>query len=629
MKPIYPRYVLSLFIVYVVVIIATTNATPLVPTEEFTHHAFLDEFGLYKLYWKFNQEKITFEVHVKTTGYVGFGFSPNGGMPGSDIVIGWVTNNGKTRFTDRHASHYGEPRIDEKQDYILLYGREEDEYTILKFERKLDTCDDGQDRIITSDTMRLIWAYHPDKPEDGQPLPWHGRERRGGRSMYLMSVSPDLFPSLEEENANVIELLNENVSVPWRQDTTYYCKGFAIPRLNGKHHMIMYEPVIQHGNEALVHHIVVYMCHGGLNESYHGTEGECRTPNMPPAFDNCITTIIAWAVGGGPFFFPDAAGFSLGDDGDPTFVMMETHYDNPEYKSTFIDSSGIRIYYTSKLREFDATMLLIGHLVQSIQIIPPGMRKFTTKSYCSGACTRNALADHSTNETTDLHMFAGFLHSHLAGRAIRLRHIRDGIELPNIIKDDYYDFNYQELHQLTPEVILKAGDSLMVECDYETMGKSSPVYGGLGTNDEMCLVFMYAYPRSAFTVCVSSLAPTTIAEAVNVEINPDNYRIRAPEQHANKSMFEYLDYMNWTDEIKLDFQAKYDNGLMFEYCPPTKFTANSYFIPTPIRETLPDYNRQCDLEDNNDDGPADGAVGIVVNMFSRVLTLIIVYIWSM
>ncbi len=46
----------------------------------------------YYLYWNFSQtdETIQFAVSVKTTGWVGFGISPNGQMPGSDVVIGWV-----------------------------------------------------------------------------------------------------------------------------------------------------------------------------------------------------------------------------------------------------------------------------------------------------------------------------------------------------------------------------------------------------------------------------------------------------------------------------------------------------------------------------------------------------------
>ena len=33
-------------------------------------------------------------VLVQTTGWIGLGISPNGQMPGSDVVIGWVDKNG-------------------------------------------------------------------------------------------------------------------------------------------------------------------------------------------------------------------------------------------------------------------------------------------------------------------------------------------------------------------------------------------------------------------------------------------------------------------------------------------------------------------------------------------------------
>ena len=49
----------------------------------------------YELFWRFDRDlkSITFAVRVNTTGWVGFGLSPNGEMPGSDVVIGWVDSN--------------------------------------------------------------------------------------------------------------------------------------------------------------------------------------------------------------------------------------------------------------------------------------------------------------------------------------------------------------------------------------------------------------------------------------------------------------------------------------------------------------------------------------------------------
>ena len=38
------------------------------------------------------------EVHVATQGWVGFGISPNGDMKGSDVIMGWVTDDGDVKL---------------------------------------------------------------------------------------------------------------------------------------------------------------------------------------------------------------------------------------------------------------------------------------------------------------------------------------------------------------------------------------------------------------------------------------------------------------------------------------------------------------------------------------------------
>ncbi len=54
----------------------------------------------YQLHWGFNVEAktIKFAVNVSTTGWVGLGLSPTGGMSNSDIVIGWVNDQGQVFF---------------------------------------------------------------------------------------------------------------------------------------------------------------------------------------------------------------------------------------------------------------------------------------------------------------------------------------------------------------------------------------------------------------------------------------------------------------------------------------------------------------------------------------------------
>lgn len=59
------------------------------------------------------------------------------------------------------------------------------------------------------------------------------------------------------------------------------------------------------------------------------------------------------------------------------------------------------------------------------------------------------------------------LHSHVAGRKMKLRHVRDGNELERIVEDDNYDFNYQQVRQLTNETIVLPGDYMITDCAYE------------------------------------------------------------------------------------------------------------------------------------------------------------------
>ena len=68
--------------------------------DDYPFHKVLDNKNQYEMYWKFNlqSETIHFAVKVQTEGWVGFGLSPNGLMPGSDVVIGWVDSTGTSHF---------------------------------------------------------------------------------------------------------------------------------------------------------------------------------------------------------------------------------------------------------------------------------------------------------------------------------------------------------------------------------------------------------------------------------------------------------------------------------------------------------------------------------------------------
>ena len=65
-------------------------------SRRYDHELQLDDDGRYKMFYSYDvdDKTIRIAVQVQTTGWIGFGFSPNGGMTGSDVVIGWVDKFG-------------------------------------------------------------------------------------------------------------------------------------------------------------------------------------------------------------------------------------------------------------------------------------------------------------------------------------------------------------------------------------------------------------------------------------------------------------------------------------------------------------------------------------------------------
>ena len=67
---------------------------------------------------------------------------------------------------------------------------------------------------------------------------------------------------------------------------------------------------------------------------------------------------------------------------------------------------------------------------------------------------------------------------------MRIRHFRDGKELPTVMEDNHYDFNFQSSRQPKPKngSHILPGDELFVECDYDTLKRNQPTFGGKKTS---------------------------------------------------------------------------------------------------------------------------------------------------
>ncbi len=208
-------------------------------------------------------------------------------------------------------------------------------------------------------------------------------------------------PVHEQDDVKIWDLVKPHkppIALPNNDHTHYWCQIFKAPETEVKHHMIALRPLIHPGNEAYVHHMVLYECHVPDGDSsdwfdHHvNKSGEaCYSPNMPPEWSFCLATNAwAWAVGSEGETLPDHVGMPLGEEhGGATYFMLETHYDNPGMHPDVKDSSGIRILYTDRVRQYDTAMLLVGSEVNFLHMIPPLQKSFKTTNRCSSSCTSN------------------------------------------------------------------------------------------------------------------------------------------------------------------------------------------------------------------------------------------------
>ncbi|XP_061434277.1 DBH-like monooxygenase protein 1 isoform X2 [Lethenteron reissneri] len=464
--------------------------------------------GDLQLSWGFDADRIVMEVRVRTLGWVAVGFSPTGSMAGSDVALGWVDGTGAAHFMDGHVIDR-EVLRDASQDYSAVWLRENGTHTHMRLQRPLRTCD-AHDMELNEDTIRVVWAYGAKDPASEADIPYHGPTTRGSMSVQLLGHGPPSEQPLPSQHAH-FDVNYDKFEIP-AQSTFYQCEIFPVPKLDRKHHLIKVVPRLQANNEAFVHHILVYTCSANANASHVGASHECNHPNMPDSFTHCFGGIMAgWAVGGGTFDYPPEAGFSLGTQGDPQFVMLETHYDNPAKLAGVTDSSGLRFYITSELRAYDSGML-------------------------------------EARQSGEIQVFATILHAHLIGAAMQVRHFRQGKQIGHLGRDMGYDFNYQEARYLKELTSVLPGDELVTECTYRSTSRSHTTTGGLSTQDEMCIAFIYYYPRVNVSRCLSLYDMAAVAPSLGFTVTPEfPYMVLSPPEAQGVPVFLLYDRVNWTE----------------------------------------------------------------------------------
>jgi hypothetical protein len=180
---------------------------------------------------------------------------------------------------------------------------------------------------------------------------------------------------------------------------------------------------------------------------------------------------------------PSMTGYPIGgaENGGKARFLWQVHFENA---TTY--SGGFDVYYTHKLRKYDAGNFEQGDVAG---ILIPAGQAATHVATCSPDATRQKI-------THPIYVWSAMLHAHLTIQRIKSEVFRDGQLIKTLGQEQALGFGFfdQRFKPIEPCFELLPGDEIVTTCDYNN---SFPfdVTGGERTDQEMCTVFMTYFPR--------------------------------------------------------------------------------------------------------------------------------------
>jgi len=362
--------------------------------------------------------------------------------------------------------------------------------------RPMDTGD-PYDNEISEDWSSLlaVWAYGNSEGD----VAYHGKNR--GTASLLLGPEDEVRKITDAEGTT--DIIFSEYALPNTLDTYYSCQGFDLSSEN-KRHIVALEPLIQEANTPHVHHVVVHRCKAGKFFDDHVKPVACNPQEADDPLDMhghggdsptgssggaCEGLVYVWAAGQGLFVLPEDAGIPFGA-GENSHFIVEIHYDNPEKTPGIVDSSGFRIHWTESLRKHDAATLTVGDGTVSDGTPIPARSPEDHRQYtCPEECT--------SRFTEDIHVFGTAPHMHYVGRTIWTTVTRAGQYYADLDRKEYWNNGFQKAIYRDKTFTIKPGDRLTTHCVFDTKRMERPVSFGSSTKNEMCMDFVFYYPRQS------------------------------------------------------------------------------------------------------------------------------------
>ncbi|MDD9947546.1 MAG: hypothetical protein OXU20_41280 [Myxococcales bacterium] len=235
-----------------------------------------------------------------------------------------------------------------------------------------------------------------------------------------------------------------------------------------------FRPVID--NTRVLHHWLLYASKDAPADLSDGlVRGECQAQGDPNR-----VLLGGWAPGRPGIRYPDDIGQEL-PHGPNTMLTLEIHYYNSEPGKQALDRSGGELCLASEPRPH----VMGAHWLGTENINVPAGTSATPGDTCTPKIAQGQTAT----------LFGLTPHMHEVGRHAKLEIMRaDGtIE---VVHDASFGFEEQINYLFDPPVVVHAEDRLRATCTFENTTNSHVGFGD-GTNEEMCYLFVTAYPVGA------------------------------------------------------------------------------------------------------------------------------------
>jgi len=196
---------------------------------------------------------------------------------------------------------------------------------------------------------------------------------------------------------------------------------------------------------------------------------------------------VSWAPGTGATVFPTGTGIPMRAD---DVMVVQVHYNLANESGP--DATTIRLAFADEVEKPAMQVLwdpfLYASVLGSPETLAPGLPSVTYE-WSDSIRTMTGIQDAASVQVWGL-----LPHMHKRGRTMTIDFDTDA-GMACGARVDRWDFDWQQAYFLEQPLTVGLDQEMHVSCNWDTTADTTPIQGGFGTKDEMCLVGLYVVPQ--------------------------------------------------------------------------------------------------------------------------------------